>query len=462
MKIAVLISGYLRGIKETINNLKLNIIQDNDCDIYLHYTQDKSDIKYCNEQTDIYFIIKELNLKLILYSNNLILDKNIRKNNILNQNYKFSWLNDERIRISKLENIKYDVIIKIRPDIYLDTKLNYDLDKNFITIPLDSKIDKKKLHNSTDNYICDILAYGSEEIMNKYFDFYYCCNKLIDQHGLVNETLLYEYLNLNLNNIKYKLIDIQYIVILSTCNVIAITGDSGSGKTTLSNIVNKLYSSSFLLECDRYHKWERSNDNWEKYTHLNTEANYIIKMKEDVFNLKYGKHIYQVDYNHITGKFINNEYIESKDNLIVCGLHSLYIPSDILNIKIYMDTDDNLRIPWKIKRDIIKRGYTKEKVYEQILKRLDDFEKFVKPQIDVADIIINMYTDYVFDINLYDINDIINIFIRIGIRKNYKKSYNITYMTNINKIVEEETHIFLYLNNSDDYENTIINIIKNM
>ena len=70
------------------------------------------------------------------------------------------------------------------------------------------------------------------------------------------------------------------------CNVFAIAGDSGSGKTTLGNYLKNYFSSSFMLECDRYHKWERGDKNWDNYTHLNPEANYISKFSDDVYNLK--------------------------------------------------------------------------------------------------------------------------------------------------------------------------------
>jgi phosphoribulokinase len=64
-----------------------------------------------------------------------------------------------------------------------------------------------------------------------------------------------------------------------------------------------------------------------------------------------------------------------------------------------MDTDDNLRIPWKIKRDILKRGYTIEKIYKQIMDRKHDFDKYIKIQREKSDIIICFYTDTIFDIN---------------------------------------------------------------
>ena len=75
-------------------------------------------------------------------------------------------------------------------------------------------------------------------------------------------------------------------------------------------------------------------------------------MQKDVFDLKIGKNIYQVDYNHKTGKFTSEELIESKNTILVCGLHSLYNQNSNLNI--FMDTMKDLNIIWKIKRDIKK------------------------------------------------------------------------------------------------------------
>ena len=50
MKIALLISGYLRTIKYNIQNIKQNIIQNHDCDIYIHITVDSEKDKYYNHK----------------------------------------------------------------------------------------------------------------------------------------------------------------------------------------------------------------------------------------------------------------------------------------------------------------------------------------------------------------------------------------------------------------------------
>ena len=113
---------------------------------------------------------------------------------------------------------------------------------------------------------------------------------------------LYKYLKEN--KINYELIDIQYKLILFECNIIAINGDSGSGKTTLSKILNLLFEKeACILETDRYHKWERGNENYQKYTHLNPYANHLERMIEDVFQYKIGQDIFQVDYDHSMGNF---------------------------------------------------------------------------------------------------------------------------------------------------------------
>ena len=70
-------------------------------------------------------------------------------------------------------------------------------------------------------------------------------------------------------------------------------------------------------------------------------------MQKDVFDLKIGKDIYQVNYDHTNGKFTENEHIESKDTMIVCGLHTFY--NKCSNLNIYIDTSEDLNKYWKYK-----------------------------------------------------------------------------------------------------------------
>jgi uridine kinase len=459
MKIALLIAGYLRSFEHNIQNLKKYIIENNNVDIYIHITKNK-ETKYLNANFDINKIIKLLNPKHIIINDNINFKREKQINDIMNQNLKFYLLNEERKRLENLENITYDLVFKIRPDVYLNEPIHFSImDLNKINIPLDSKIDTSKLRSPEDKYVCDIIAFGKPELMDIYFNYYLELEVLIEKYGHINETLLYYYLSIH--NIEFKLIYINYIVILSLFNTIAVTGDSGSGKTTITKILKSIFNDSFVLECDRYHKWERNNENWRKYTHLDPSANFITKMNKDVFDLKIGNSIFQIDYDHNSGKFTDRQLIESKENVIVCGLHSLYIQEDILNLKIYMDTDDNLRIPWKIKRDCSKRGYTIEKIYEQILNRQNDYIKYIKIQRDKADIIICLYTDKQFNINKFDINYEPNIFLKIGIKSTYNIS-SITEKINISRIEIVDNFYYLYFKNITEYEEIVKTIIINL
>tara|TARA_R100001510_G_C7622072_1_gene182725 strand:+ start:411 stop:1175 length:765 start_codon:yes stop_codon:yes gene_type:complete len=173
---------------------------------------------------------------------------------------------------------------------------------------------------------------------------------------------------------------------------IGVCGDSGSGKTTLSNVLSKDLRNCLVLECDRYHRWKRGHQKWDEYTHLDIKANHIDMMSDDVNSLIRKDAITRCDYNHTNGRFTSPQEITPTDNLIVCGLHSLYC-DDVFDVKIYMDTDDRLRTFWKISRDTKSRGHTFESVREQIEHRREDFEKYIKPQKEKADVIVNFYSD---------------------------------------------------------------------
>lgn len=178
---------------------------------------------------------------------------------------------------------------------------------------------------------------------------------------------------------------------------IGITGDSGSGKTTsmslLESILNK--KNMLFIEGDGDHRWERGDKRWKNYTHLNPKANYLYKQALDIEKLRIGASVKRVEYDHNTGKFSHEQKIQPNKYIILCGLHSFYLPQlrKVLDLKIYMNTDEVLRRYWKIQRDVTHRGYTKEKIIEQIESRMPDAYKYIIPQKEYADLVIR-YFDY--------------------------------------------------------------------
>lgn len=456
MNVALIISGYLRSFELNIENIKSNIINRFDnVDVYIHITKnEESDDKYLNYTEDlINSLINKLN-PVILHEPNYEINSDKKTNDVKNSWLKFYKLNT--LKSLNETNQKYDVVIKYRPDLnILSDDIFKKIDEDVIYIPKDSKIDISKLNKKDDKFLCDIFAYGSSKIMDTYFGIYNHLDNLIEKYGNVPETLIYHYLNDN--NIKYELIDLDYNVILSKCNVFSIAGDSGSGKTTLANTLKKYFYNSFLLECDRYHKWERGDSNWEKYTHLNPEANLITKMNSDIFDLKIGKEIYHVDYDHSTGKFTDKQTVEPTDNIIVCGLHSLYTNDEnIYDLKIYIDTEEKLKNYWKIKRDTKERGYTLEKSLKQIESRRKDYYEYIYPQREKSDLIINFYYENLNENNFEDKN----ISLRLLIKSNFDIKSIVEDLKNLKVSIEVSVENNFYMLDFKKYVDINIDIPK--
>jgi uridine kinase len=427
MSTALLISGYLRTFKYNIPNIKkLTELFDN-IDIYIHITKDENkEDKYLNRidyNELISFINSELKPKTLLIEKNSFFDTDKKKNDLFNSWSKFSKLNDLK-KLNEINQKKsYDMVIKYRPDLYLKNFdfFDFKLNEKKIYIPKESLVDKNKLSSRNDKFICDLMAFGNSSLMDKYFSVFKFLDDYSKKYKNISETILYHYLTDK--SIPYELIDVELSVLLSECNVFAICGDSGSGKTTLGNKLKYFFKDSFILECDRYHKWERSDPNWDNYTHLNPNANFLSKMEEDIFNLKIGNKIYQVDYDHSTGKFTDQIEINPSKNTIVCGLHSLYTENkNIYNLKIFIDTDDILKKKWKIDRDVNERGYTINNVLKKIESRKDDFEKYILPQKNESDIIITFFLSDKNEISLkmsinkkFDCSEVIYFFVKNNI-----------------------------------------------
>ena len=175
--------------------------------------------------------------------------------------------------------------------------------------------------------------------------------------------------------------------------LIGIGGDSGSGKTTFSKIVQNLYGTSqtTILRGDDMHKWERGDNNWNEKTHLNPSSNHIHREIEFIRFLKKGISIKRRSYDHNSGKFTIPSKIKSKRVVIYEGLHPFYLSDmkNIFDISFFIQPEEALRKKWKIARDTKKRGYSKEKVLQQLKDREKDSLKHIQSQAGQADVLVN-------------------------------------------------------------------------
>jgi uridine kinase len=176
--------------------------------------------------------------------------------------------------------------------------------------------------------------------------------------------------------------------------VMGVAGDSGAGKDVFSRAIEGLFGSHsvVMLAGDSYHLWDRQKPMWQVMTHLNPMANDIEGFTNDLVSLMDGKAIQSREYDHETGRMSSLAMLKSRDFIIANGLHALYLPilRDCYHLSVYLDIDEGLRRYFKIRRDVQERGHEIEAVNDAFDKREEDAQRFIRPQVKHADLVLSL------------------------------------------------------------------------
>lgn len=180
--------------------------------------------------------------------------------------------------------------------------------------------------------------------------------------------------------------------------IIGIAGDSGAGKSTYAQALSDLLGSERVttISLDDYHSLDRTERNLLGVTALNPfKANNLGLLVDHVWALRRGASVMKPVYDHSTGKFGEPVEIVPRDIVILEGLHTLYLERlrAALDLSIYFDTDTELRVRWKVRRDSGARGYSPEEVLAEIRRRQSDVQTYIEPQKAFADIVIHYLED---------------------------------------------------------------------
>ena len=178
--------------------------------------------------------------------------------------------------------------------------------------------------------------------------------------------------------------------------IIGICGGTGSGKTTIARAIVEAVGAEkvVLVEQDSYYRNlsdmpldERHQANFDHPDSLDSEmlVNHILRLKQ---GLPIEMPLYDFATHTRSDKI---ETIEPRPVVIVEGILIFAEPRvlDLLDVRVYVDTPDDIRLMRRLKRDKQERGRTFERTLEQYERTIRPMHfEFVEPSKRHADIII--------------------------------------------------------------------------
>ena len=182
---------------------------------------------------------------------------------------------------------------------------------------------------------------------------------------------------------------------MNNITIVGVAGGSASGKSTIVDEFKKHFSNDIVVIChDFYYKphknlrlEERSKLNYDHPNAFDTDL-----MIEHIKKLKAGESIMRPSYDYtIHDRSDEQIIVNPKKIIIIDGILVLENEElrNLMDIKLYIETDADERLIRRISRDVLERGRTLESVINQYRETVKPMhEQFVEPSKRYADIII--------------------------------------------------------------------------
>lgn len=182
---------------------------------------------------------------------------------------------------------------------------------------------------------------------------------------------------------------------MDNVTIVGIAGGSASGKSTIVDKFKNHFKKDIVVLCHDYYYKAHPDLLFEEREKLNYDhpnAYDTDQMIEDVKKLKKGQEILRPVYDYtIHDRSTDKVLVQSKKIIIIDGILVLESKElrDLMDIKIFVETDDDERLIRRIQRDAVERGRSLQSVisqYRNTVKPMHD--QFVAPSKRYADVII--------------------------------------------------------------------------
>ncbi len=183
---------------------------------------------------------------------------------------------------------------------------------------------------------------------------------------------------------------------MATSILIGIAGGTGSGKTTIADsIIQEIGTDNVvIIPQDAYYR-DRNNlplEEREKINYDHPSSFDIDLLTEHLRQLRAGNDIPRLSYDYVSHmRIILPDRVLAKPVTILEGIMVLENEDlrEMLDIKLYVDTDPDVRLIRRLRRDIHERGRSFESVIQQYLGSVRPMHlEFVEPSKRHADVII--------------------------------------------------------------------------
>ncbi len=158
---------------------------------------------------------------------------------------------------------------------------------------------------------------------------------------------------------------------MSNTLIMGIAGGTGSGKTTMVREISQMLGDGVtIIPADAYY-YDRSNlpeEERDKLNYDHPDALEIPLLCEHIKALKEGRSIERPSYDFYTHtRKTDTVHIEPSEIVILEGILIFAIPElrNLIDIRIFVDTDSDERLMRRIIRDVMERGRSYEGVMEQ-------------------------------------------------------------------------------------------------